>query len=243
VSTLAPPASVLDWDTEHWGVVTARAGAEPMDDDRASALDEWCRSHRVRFLVFSREADDAASLVAAQRAGFVLVDVRMELTVATTRCDGGQQLAGAVPPLRLAGKPDAAWMGELAATSHRGTRFGVDPHLPEHRVADLYRRWIRRDLERGPGVLVAERDNGPVGYLSTALDGAAGTISLVAVAPQWRNRGVGAELVAGSVAFLAERGADRVDVVTQAGNVSALRAYERAGFRMQRSSYVFHKWY
>jgi ribosomal protein S18 acetylase RimI-like enzyme len=70
-----------------------------------------------------------------------------------------------------------------------------------------------------------------------------GSLGLMSVAPEARGQGLGRQLVSGAVAWLRERGLERVTVVTQARNVRALRTFEACGFRVADVALWFHKWY
>jgi ribosomal protein S18 acetylase RimI-like enzyme len=61
--------------------------------------------------------------------------------------------------------------------------------------------------------------------------GEAAEVLALAVAPESRGRHLGGALVAAAVTELHERGVTSARVVTATGNISAVRAYELAGFR------------
>ena len=72
---------------------------------------------------------------------------------------------------------------------------------------------------------------------------AAGESGLLAVEPRLRGRRFGQALLAAAVVFLKQSGAVSLAVTTQGTNVPALRLYEQAGFRTERVSIWFHKWF
>ena len=126
------------------------------------------------------------------------------------------------------------------------TRFYADPGFPDERCDDLYDTWIARSLEGwADGVLVAEVDGRPAGYVSCHLDGAAraGSIGLIAVDADARRGGMGVALSRAAVAWCRERGAEEMSVVTQGRNAAALRTFQRAGFLVDSIGLWFHKWY
>lgn len=61
--------------------------------------------------------------------------------------------------------------------------------------------------------------------------GTAAEILATGVAADYAQRGIGARLVRAAIEELERRGAASVRVVTAVGNVAAVRAYERGGFR------------
>jgi ribosomal protein S18 acetylase RimI-like enzyme len=68
--------------------------------------------------------------------------------------------------------------------------------------------------------------------------GEAAEVLALAVAPESRGRRLGGALVAAAVTELHQRGVTSARVVTARGNISAVRAYELAGFRRSGSDEV-----
>jgi ribosomal protein S18 acetylase RimI-like enzyme len=88
-------------------------------------------------------------------------------------------------------------------------------------------------------VLVAERSRVVVGYAYAVLEplswqdlrDEAGVIHDLIVDPDHRRAGIGAQLLSGTLAALAARGARQVVLSTAAPNTGAQRLFERFGFR------------
>ena len=71
-----------------------------------------------------------------------------------------------------------------------------------------------------------------VGFAMTGSAGSTGYLQRLAVHPDARGRGIGAQLVADALRWLVQRSATRVLVNTGVDNVPALRLYESASFEM-----------
>ena len=94
----------------------------------------------------------------------------------------------------------------------------------------------------GKGTMIMELNNPVTCYLAMELDGVviayAGAwvildeahVTNVAVAPEFRRRGYGAQLVAALKKYCYERGARRMTLEVRRSNVAALRVYEAQGF-------------
>ena len=231
------PCELLAWDTEFWGTGIARVARERLDDAIAAEVDAWAKANDVACVYYLAPGDDASSAHAAERAGFGLMDVRVELARQAER-------APLRPAIREARDDDRAKLRRIASSSHGVTRFYADPRFPNDRCDALYDTWIRRSLEGwADGVLVAEVDGTAAGYVSCHLDDATGSIGLIAVDGAARGAGLGVDLARGAVAWCAERGARTMTVVTQGRNVPALRTFVRAGFAPSSVDLWFHKWY
>ena len=212
------------------------AGAA-LDGARARAVDEWAEANEVECLYFLAAGDDPPSAHAAEEAGFRQMDVRVELAC---RAQGGSL----AEPVREARDEDQDTLRGIASSSHGATRFYADPNFPDDGCDALYDTWIRRSLEGwADGVLVGEVDGRVAGYVSCHLDGATGSIGLIAVDESARGHGLGVDLASSAIAWCAGRGAERMTVVTQGRNVPALRTFQRAGFLASSLDLWFHKWY
>jgi dTDP-4-amino-4,6-dideoxy-D-galactose acyltransferase len=232
-------ATLLDWDSEFWGAPIGRVEGGVLDQKRLRAVDEWAAANGVACLYFLADSSDASSSHVAEEGGFRLMDLRVELQ----RPTAGDETTG---ELRQATPADVDALRAIARASHGVTRFYADPHFPDDRCDDLYDTWITRSLEGwADGVLVAEVDGRPVGYVSCHLDpgGRAGSIGLIAVDEAARGGGVGGTLSRGAVAWCRARGAQEMSVVTQGRNAAALRTFQRAGFLVDSIGLWFHKWY
>jgi dTDP-4-amino-4,6-dideoxy-D-galactose acyltransferase len=234
------PGRLLDWDSAFWGVRVGRAEGNVLSEKRWAELDAWARAHGVDCLYFLATADDPGTIGVAQKAGFDLVDVRIELAQPSTRSDR-------VARVRAYRSADLPVLREIARRSHRNTRFYADGHFSRERCADLYETWIVRSCVEGwaDHVLVAELAGRPVGYVSLHFDPVMrrGSIGLIAVSEEATGHGLGAELVAGALGWCRDSGAESASVVSQGANVRAQRLFQRCGFRTTWTGLWFHRWY
>jgi dTDP-4-amino-4,6-dideoxy-D-galactose acyltransferase len=84
---------------------------------------------------------------------------------------------------------------------------------------------------------------GLAGYVTaSAAAGGGGQIGLLAVAEAAQGQGAGGRLVSAALAWLDDRGAGPVRVVTQGRNLRAQRLYQRYGLRSQAVELWYHRW-
>jgi dTDP-4-amino-4,6-dideoxy-D-galactose acyltransferase len=235
----APPAHLLEWDSTFWGVTVGRVAGETLTVDGWAAVDAWARARNVDSLYFLASSDDPQTTRIAQDAGFLLVDVRVELTQPSRPVDVARRVRpfdpGDLPTLR-----------SIARMSHENTRFYADPHFPRERCSDLYDTWIVRSCEGwADAVLVAEVEGRAAGYVTCHLDAASrrGSIGLIAAAAHVRSKGLGRELVIGALHWCRAQDMTEVSVVTQGSNVRAQRTFQACGFRTSATGLWFHRWY
>jgi ribosomal protein S18 acetylase RimI-like enzyme len=176
--------------------------------------------------------DRVATAVALQDAGFRVVDatVTMAGPAPAARDDDGVAVRDAEPG-------DAPALLDIAEHHYGGSRFHLDPEIPDAVAGALKRDWLQAcfDGTRGDRLLCAVRDGRPAGFLALIRRGDVGVIDLIAVHPDLRGAGAGAALVG------ALRGScARVEAGTQLANVGALRFYGALGFSVAACAHVLH---
>ncbi len=235
------PIEHLVWDSQFWNCRVCRLHIDAhvgTDDRFDSILAEAC--HEFDFVQILLPAERIRQVQRAEQAGFLLVDLRCELSLESDQFVSVASTS--TSRIRRAEDTELEEVAELASTCHDRTRFGSDLGLDPGRVAELYRRWIRRDVSRPDWkVGVADGDRGIEGYISygPATTGVS-TVGLVGVAPLARGSRLGTNLVAHAIAESLVFGSMRVDVVTQGGSNAALAMYQHLGFRISKLGYWMH---
>jgi GNAT superfamily N-acetyltransferase len=136
---------------------------------------------------------------------------------------------------------------EIARRSFVIDHFHVDPGLQRDRCDELYAQWVSTQLkEQGCATFVAVESDRPIGLITCALqrvdaDWRYGTIDLVAVEQKMQGKGVVSSLIARGLEWFS-RHTTSVYVGTQAANISAVRMYERSGFRHVYSEATLRLW-
>jgi ribosomal protein S18 acetylase RimI-like enzyme len=231
----------LPWDSEFWGEPAGRVHLDEHHPASAEALrDAIERAQQAfDFVQLLVPAAQIAHVQAAQRAGFLLMDLRSEVVLDRAAHVSAFTVDSSI---RSAVPHDVASIAELAAICHGNSRFGSDPALDPTKIEEFYREWIRRDVSMpGWALAAAERHGRVVGYVSYgSVANGDGTIGLVGVSPTARGAGLGLQLVAHAVESLFALGCPRMTVITHGGNAPAMRMYQACGFEVTRFGYWLH---
>jgi len=228
---------ILPWDSDFFGRSIARLQPGPMDDERARTAVKWCVEQGVSCAYYLCAGWDRASSLAARRAGFEAVDLRMELV--------GEAGTGPTDKrVRSAKEGDVENLEAIARGAHTDSRFYFDGTFPTSRCDDLYALWIRKSVSGwADAVLVIDQNERAEGYISCHLEGEGqGRIGLLAVSASSQGTGGGTALVRGALTWFHKRDVNRVSVVTQGRNWRALRLYQRCGFQPVGCDIWFHRW-
>jgi ribosomal protein S18 acetylase RimI-like enzyme len=179
---------------------------------------------------------DVASIAAAQRMGFALIDTSLRFVL--PRFDAPKQDR---PDIMFATPDMADAVGEIAARSFVHDRFHRDPAIADSVAEGLKRCWATNFFtgKRGDWMVVASEGDRPAGFLQLLqLPDGALVIDLIAVIAAQRGRG----LARAMIAFACKNCdcAGPIVVATQVGNTPSVRLYEKIGFRLDAAQYVFH---
>jgi len=140
---------------------------------------------------------------------------------------------------------DLPQLREIASTAFKHHRYWLDKKLNQHSV----RQYYIRDLEnlvnasiqpsQKNDFIVAAEGEKIVGYIALRIDDLLmstfgfkwGVISSFALREEYRQKGLGSAILKKALEWFECKGVSRVDVWTDAENISAIQCYEKAGFR------------
>ncbi len=243
----------LPFDSDCFGLEMARVDwfwAEPgtasvlIDQILSAALNQ-----NIQHLMIRVEANQLELVKAWQSHGFYLADTQATLThnYLTT------------PPLPTtngwrSGQIDRFKTDHLPAIkalsrdAYRQSRFYADPALSHSGADHLHMRWAENNCRgRADSTWVAHQNGQVFGYLSCLYSAsqaefglpAQAHIDLVAVDATVRGDGIGSRLIAMALAHYWDQ-ANLMTVGTQGYNYSALRAYIKLGFILDRLQFSLH---
>jgi dTDP-4-amino-4,6-dideoxy-D-galactose acyltransferase len=258
-SVVAAGITRLGWDSEQLGMPAGRLdyvipAAAPAGDARlltarlmmaGRAVVEAATAAGLRHLSARLDARELTTVQALEMAGFQVVDGLLRFALAV---GDGAPPTGRSDALRLrdAVPEDVPALRALALGAFRYDRFHNDPALAPGVADRLHAAWVENAVRgrTAAGVIVATAADQTVGFFVLALDHEAqkhlgfpvGTLVLIGVDQAWRRRGVALALSHAGTAWLAARGARRVEVGTQLANLAAANLYAKAGFRLVQTS-------
>lgn len=238
------PIEVLTWDTAHFGFRIARAVCQQVDLKACEGLMKQCRDEAIDCLYFLADASDQVTIAALQSSGFELVDIRLTLSAQFE-----------APPtlgefdsirFRLADERDLDQLLPIAGASFGQSRFYVDQRFGHDKATGMFHIWLRKSFadETGAAVVMAERNEAAVGFVTCHLHKppGEGNIGLVGVAESARGMGCAGGMIQFAAHWFAGQGVNHLNVVTQGRNVAAQRLYQRSGFVTRSVELWFHKW-
>ena len=229
----------LDWESQFFGVRMASVvlAVDPEElaiGARADVLTDNIRGvvreavgRGFEHLSLRAPAEDPALACAAERCGFQLRDVSLDMMCSLDRLQVSEPGNMLIRPGNVGDIPVLQDMTEGAFPL---TRFSVDPFFSKEQTSRFYRTWAARLFDGlADVVLIAEVDDVVSGFVSCTNANETGRIPLLATRADRQRKGVGRALVGAALAWFA-RQSRVVYVKTQAANYRALALYARAGF-------------
>ena len=187
--------------------------------------------------------------------GFHLVDSNVQFQL-STRLEGSannDKHSHSMTPIskpqsevqiRLARATDEKEIVRIAGDSFELSRFHTDPFFPTHVARLIKEAWVANFFKglRGQAMIIAEIDNQTAGFIQVLLDSSRSlaTIDLIATSAQFRKRGVATSMIRWMIDHYSST-FSHVLVGTQLQNSPSLQLYEKLGFRISETFYVFHR--
>jgi len=168
--------------------------------------------------------------------GFKLVDTNtvFDKPIGTTR-----EFVGRCT-VRRAVPEDRQSVVKVARGSFAYSRFHLDPQISDSVSNEIKAKWVDNFFsgKRADEMVVALVD-GKVAAFLTLLHGGEDelTIDLIAVDEKQRRKGIASDMILYAESQSTRR---RIIVGTQLANIPSGRFYEKLGFRLRESYYVFH---
>ncbi len=203
----------------------------------------------VDFLDCRIAVDDVFSAQALETCGFRYVGTEVYL---------GQMLGTYEHPPPLSGleirnceRADRRQVLEIVEATHVHNRFVYDPLIDAGLARSLYRRLVENLFEDHQFKISVARSKGAVeGFIISKINTTfaevagvkSGSLDLIGVRPETRNRGLGAQLNRVALSDMARCGVQFAAVRTLASNYPALKITARTGFSVTSTSLHFHRW-
>jgi hypothetical protein len=225
----------LVWDSEFFSVPIARAELTGATAETLSAIDAEARAEGIACLYGTLDPTDETAAHLVQTCGHRLVEVALTLerpampfTPKPTTSKVRRGTLDDLPALEPAIKTLAPW-----------SRFAADPRFGLDAARRMHEAWMAR-AARGPderALYISYDDTGITGEATFVRSPVPRVDTKVVTKP-----GTGAADALMVALFEWAGGGATEAGPCAARNLAALRYFERCGFRIGRTRYLFHRW-
>ena len=212
-------------------------------------LKKWLDSRSTEnqeYFLIRVPTEDVALIHALERCAFNLLVPMVTLERSLEKVGSANSNATEIELSEVAER-DVPIIAEISRHAFNYGRFSVEPHLSHVVAGEMYATWFRNCCNKllVDEVIVARIKEQTVGFIAVRCrqygDFRVGEINLIAVASTARETGVGQALVEAGCNWAQSRVANMI-VRTELPNTSAIRMYERCGFRLGGGSLYFSLW-
>lgn len=191
-----------------------------------------------RIFIYSKVPTDRLSHVHyLEKSGFKLIDTNIKLNRFS---DVHQNVKFSDNcSIRLTEPGDKEKVAKLAENNFRFSRFHLDPEI-DNNIANLVKcNWVENyyNGKRDDKMVVACVSKKVAGFLLLIKKDKILTIDLIAVDARHQRRKIASDMINYTILNF---DFSELQVGTQVGNIPSIRLYEKLGFRMIGSEYVFH---
>jgi spore coat polysaccharide biosynthesis predicted glycosyltransferase SpsG/GNAT superfamily N-acetyltransferase len=245
VADLVSICTYQEWDTSFFGTKIAYLTPQRLTEPMIQYALQRCRLWNIECLYYLSDCHHAQSVALAEQYGFHFVDIRLTFEYDLVKNGLPNQPSVGDVVMRPHRLGDVPALKKIARTAYLDSRYYFDQRFPEERCEAFYVEWIEKSCYGYVDkVLVAELDGQPVGFITCRVKSPfVGTIELVGVDSKWRGKGLGVAVVEAALQWFADRGIERVTVVTQGRNYAAQRLYQHCGFLTESTQLWYHKWF
>lgn len=238
----------LPWDTDFFSISIGRITASVLNDESAHLILDAARVEGLKCLYFEADPNDLETVLTAEKNDFHLADVRVVLEYPFEN-HPAPSLRYPIPfdlMITEAFESDLSRLEDIGIEISQFSRYNFDDKFKRGEDRRLYRAWIRNSLSGLSDVVFVARWKGhpedAVGVITCVAREAVSHIQLAGVHHEHRQRGVGTGLVQAALDWARSQHAKKMQVVTQARNVSAQRLYQQMGFFTKSMTLFYHKW-
>ncbi|NCB43004.1 MAG: GNAT family N-acetyltransferase [Clostridia bacterium] len=232
----------LDWDSEYFGVKSARMDllsqvCEPELREQLCALDE------MDFICISNHdcnIENNHLIARLTNAYTVDINIQFEKKISPTINEEINPTNGTI-----AGDfyPFNSDIYDIAQNDFRYSRFMTDKRLSALGGQNIYTEWVKNSFSKdGKFFLVESIDKSACGFALFSIENDILIIELIGVSNKYQGLGVGKKLWHNIEQEAALRGCTAIHVGTQLINRTACNFYIRCGCHMASNTQIYHLW-
>jgi ribosomal protein S18 acetylase RimI-like enzyme len=236
--------SLVPWDSDAFGftvgqIESLRLGEGDHNDALFSDFRRWSAGAGVQLVSCRIDHLRLDASMALEHQGFRFVEIVFRPRFGLHRLRGEAKGAFQIEP---ASANDLQAIGEIAATAFPTGRYALDHRLDPEGGRRRYAAWARQGAA-APGqsllkVVIAGEIAGF--FLIEARDGGEIYWHLAALAPTWRDRGIGPLLWESMLWRHRQEGALVVETTVSGHNLPVLNLYAKLGFTFTGAQMTFH---
>ncbi|WP_053954712.1 GNAT family N-acetyltransferase [Inediibacterium massiliense] len=230
---------LLQWDTDYFGVSSARVNLSGIVDEKGQEeIIEFCIDYDF-VTIFNLDNVKENNQWIGNRTNAFLTDMNIQfLKVLAGKPDYQDEKTYVVNNLSRNEQ-----VVEIARDSFQYSRFFNDPKLPEIQAKNIYLYWTECAFgQENKYFVICKRDESVAGYILFSINEDNSVIELIAVDEKYQGQRIGKSMIQTMESFVIDQGINKIKVGTQVNNISAAQFYSKMGFTYVSCGSVYHLW-
>jgi ribosomal protein S18 acetylase RimI-like enzyme len=230
-------------DTDHFGVVTARA--DGVSASELPSVQRFCAANEVELLIARCTVGDTAAANAMIANDFLLMDTLVYYGRDLVAFPSNELVTEPAEQISSSDLDQVASIARECFQNYSG-HYHADLRLNRQACTEVYVSWARTLCEADTPdvfVLVSGPPGRRTGFSAFRLAADRGELVLGAVLPVARGQDLYRQLTVLGMRRLQAMGARRFITSTQLSNWAAQASWVRAGLRPTHAYYTFHRWF
>lgn len=229
----------LQWDTDYFGVSSARVNLSGILDERGQEeVFEFCKGYDFVTISNIYNIQENNHWI-GNRTNAFLADMNIQfLKILSDKPDYKDDKTYVVNCLSRNEQ-----IVDIARKSFNYSRFFNDPKLPQEQAKNIYVHWTEYAFnQQKKYFVISEREGNVAGYILFSFNEDSSVIELIAVDEKYQGQRVGKSLICTMESFVIDQGIKNIKVGTQVNNISAAQFYNAMGFKYVSCGSMYHLW-
>lgn len=231
--------SPLQWDTEYFGVSSARVNLSgTIDEKEQEKIICFCKDYDFVTISNSENIKENNYWIGKKTDAF-LADLNIQfIKVLKDKLDYQDDETYVVNSLSRNEQ-----IIDIAKKSFNYSRFFNDPMLPQPRAEKIYLHWTECAFgQEDKYFVISKRDGNIAGYILFSFNEDCIVIELIAVNEKYQGQRVGKSLIHTMESFVLGKGIKIIKVGTQVNNIIAAQFYNAMEFKYVSCGSMYHLW-
>jgi len=230
----------LQWDTDYFGVSSARVNFMGIVDEKGQEeIIEFCKGYDF-VTIYNLDNIKENNHWIGNRTNAFLVDINIQFLKILGEKSDYQDEKDTYVMNNLSRNEQIL---DIARKSFKYSRFFNDPKLPEEQAKNIYLHWTECAFgQENKYFVISEREENVAGYILFSFYEDSSVIELIAVDEKYQGQRVGKSLINTMETFVIDQGIKKIKVGTQVNNISAAQFYSAMGFKYVSCGSMYHLW-
>ena len=235
--------SLLEWDSKFWKQRICFIGPKKLTPNIMYRCNKFIKKNKIEMVQFLSNCHDLQTVNIAEKNNFGFKDIRITLEKKLIK-KNKKTLNPKNISFRKAKLNDFKIVEPIAKNSYLDSRYYFDNKFSVKRVKEFYAGWLKKAILGTFDtfcMLICYKKK-PIGFCTIKIKLDEASIGLFSISEKFQKKGFSKLLLSRLDFYLDSLNIQKLNVITQGRNYSALKAYQASGFKITKTELWYHKW-